>query len=51
MEASSSKLLDKGDQAPAFDLEAHDGRRVSLKEFSDLRDVVLFFYPKANTGG
>jgi peroxiredoxin Q/BCP len=51
MDAAPQNQLNPGDPAPAFTLEAHDGRSVSLKDFTGKRDVVLFFYPKANTGG
>jgi peroxiredoxin Q/BCP len=39
-----------GDPAPAFDLEADDGTRVSLEGLRG-RTIVLFFYPKDNTSG
>lgn len=43
-------MLNVGDQAPDFTLSAHDGKTVKL---SDLRgkNVVLWFYPKADTPG
>lgn len=44
------KMLEVGTEAPDFAVTAHDGSTVRL---SDLRGkkVVLWFYPKANTGG
>ena len=39
-----------GDPAPAFDLEADDGTRVSLASLNG-KNVVLFFYPKDDTSG
>ena len=43
-------MLEVGTEAPDFAVTAHDGSTVRL---SDLRGkkVVLWFYPKANTGG
>jgi len=43
-------MLAVGTQAPNFTATAHDGSTVRL---ADLRGkkVVLWFYPKANTGG
>jgi peroxiredoxin Q/BCP len=43
------KLKD-GAKAPAFSLPADDGSRVSLSDFSG-KNVVLYFFPKANTPG
>jgi peroxiredoxin len=44
------EMLAVGAQAPDFTVTAHDGSTVRL---ADLRGkkVVLWFYPKANTGG
>jgi thioredoxin-dependent peroxiredoxin len=44
-----SKLME-GDTAPEFSVTADDGRTVSLKDFRG-RNVILYFYPKANTPG
>ncbi len=43
-------MLEVGTEAPDFTVTAHDG---SIVRLSDLRGkkVVLWFYPKANTGG
>ena len=43
-------MLKPGDAAPDFEAPAHDGRRVKLSELRG-KKVVLWFYPKANTGG
>jgi peroxiredoxin Q/BCP len=40
-----------GNLAPAFSLPDQDGRKVSLKDFRDKSNVVLYFYPKAMTPG
>ena len=42
--------LEPGRKAPDFELTADDGSTVKLSDFKGRR-VVLFFYPKANTGG
>lgn len=39
-----------GDKAPDFTLEAEDGSKVSLSDFTG-RTVVLYFYPKDDTPG
>lgn len=40
-----------GNLAPAFTLLDQDGNKVSLKQFRDTHNVVLYFYPKAMTPG
>jgi len=40
-----------GNLAPAFTLLDQDGSKVSLKQFRDQSNVVLYFYPKAMTPG
>ena len=47
----SSKDLKAGNRAPAFSLPSTEGRKISLKDFSGKKDVVLFFYPKDDTPG
>ena len=42
---------DAGDQAPAFQLQASDGKTYTLAEFRDRQGVVIAFFPKAFTGG
>ena len=42
--------LQPGAEAPAFTLLDQSGSPVSLSDFKD-RKVLLFFYPKAGTGG
>ncbi len=43
-------MLEAGTQAPDFTVEDHTGRRVSLSDYRG-RNVVLWFYPKADTPG
>jgi peroxiredoxin len=45
--ASSLKV---GDAAPAFTARDHEDKEVRLADFKGKR-VVLWFYPKADTGG
>lgn len=40
-----------GRVAPAFTLLDQDGEKVSLKQFRDDKNVVLYFYPRAMTPG
>ena len=43
-------MLKPGEQAPDFDVTAHDGSRVRLSDFAGSY-VVLWFYPEADTPG
>jgi peroxiredoxin Q/BCP len=40
-----------GNLAPAFSLTDQAGNKVSLKDYRDSKNVVLYFYPKAMTPG
>lgn len=40
-----------GNLAPALSLQNQDGEKVSLKDFRDKKNVLLYFYPKALTPG
>ena len=40
-----------GNMAPAFSLLDQGGNKVSLKDFRDTSNVVLYFYPRAMTPG
>jgi thioredoxin-dependent peroxiredoxin len=42
--------MEVNDKAPEFSLANEDGETVSLKDYRG-QNVVLFFYPKANTPG
>jgi peroxiredoxin Q/BCP len=44
------KPLAKGDDAPAFTAKDQDGKEVKLADLKGKR-VLLWFYPKADTGG
>jgi thioredoxin-dependent peroxiredoxin len=43
-------MLQTGDKAPDFSLQDENSATRKLSDFRG-RDVVLFFYPKANTPG
>ena len=43
-------MLKEGDKAPGFRVAADDGRTVSLADYSG-QNVILYFYPKADTTG
>ena len=43
-------MLKLGDKAPQFSLASDSGKVISLTEFAG-KNVVLFFFPKANTPG
>jgi|SRR5580658_7158838 peroxiredoxin Q/BCP len=39
-------VLKVGQQAPAFDVSASDGKRIQLEDFRGKKNVVLYFYPR-----
>jgi len=43
-------MLEVGSKAPDFTLDDQDGNPVSLSTFKG-KKVLLWFYPKASTGG
>ncbi len=43
-------MVSEGEKAPGFKMTADDGEKVSLADYRG-KNVVLFFYPKANTPG
>jgi thioredoxin-dependent peroxiredoxin len=49
-QAEMSKMLKEGDRAPSFKVTADDGEKVSSADYRG-KNLVLFFYPKANTPG
>lgn len=40
-----------GDTVPDFEATLHDGTKARLSDYTAAGPVVLFFYPKAHTGG
>ena len=40
-----------GDIPPNFTLSDHNGNSISLYDYRDKQNVVLFFYPKDDTPG
>ena len=40
-----------GNLAPAFSLQDQNGNKISIKDFRDKKNVVIYFYPKAMTPG
>jgi peroxiredoxin len=44
-------LLQPGQKAPQFKTDNQDGKSVSLADFADKKNVVLYFYPKDDTPG
>ena len=44
-------LVKVGNLAPVFSLLDQNGKNVSLKDFRDKKNVVVYFYPKAMTPG
>ena len=45
-----ARMLKVGDSAPDFEALDHNGNRVKLSDFRG-KKLVLWFYPKADTGG
>ena len=43
-------MLKAGDPAPDFTVKDHNGRTVRLSDFRG-KEVILWFYPKADTPG
>jgi peroxiredoxin Q/BCP len=44
-------MLKEGSKAPAFTVVDDHGNKVKLSDYAGKRNVVLFFYPKADTPG
>jgi peroxiredoxin Q/BCP len=47
----ATQILEEGSIAPDFSLQASDGKTYSLSQFRGRQQVVLYFYPKADTPG
>jgi peroxiredoxin Q/BCP len=43
-------MLNIGDVAPGFSVQDHTGKAVSLADYQG-KTVVMWFYPRASTGG
>jgi len=43
-------MLKEGDKAPDFRVKDDQGREISLSDYRG-KNLVLYFYPKANTPG
>lgn len=43
-------MLNVGDKAPGFAVQDHTGAIINLNDYAD-KTVVLWFYPRASTGG
>jgi thioredoxin-dependent peroxiredoxin len=43
-------MLKEGDKAPDFHVKDDRGNEISLKDYRG-KNLVLYFYPKANTPG
>jgi len=46
-----TSLLSVGDNAPAFDMPADNGRNIKLSDFAGKKNLVLYFYPRDDTPG
>lgn len=44
-------MPEEGSKAPPFSVTAHDGSTISLSQFAGRKNVVLYFFPKADTPG
>ena len=43
-------MLKEGEKAPDFKVAADEGQAISLQDYHG-KNLVLYFYPKANTPG
>lgn len=43
--------VQKGDAFPAFTAPKHDGGTVNLADYKGKQNLVVFFFPRANTPG
>lgn len=43
-------VLKEGDKAPKFSVTGDEGQTISLSDYAG-KNLVLYFYPKANTPG
>lgn len=47
---AGASALSVGDQAPEFAVTSHTGQTVAMKDYLG-KKVILWFYPRASTGG
>lgn len=48
---TAQSVLKKGDKAPLFSAKSHDGSEWTLSDYIGKKNVILYFYPAAMTGG
>jgi len=49
-QSAVKKMIKEGDKAPDFHATADNGEKLSLGDFRG-KNLILYFYPKANTPG
>jgi hypothetical protein len=50
-DAKEGAMIREGEEAPTFEADIQDGRRVALGDWLGQGPVVLYFYPKDFTPG
>jgi thioredoxin-dependent peroxiredoxin len=48
--SGEKRMLKEGDKAPDFQVTSDDGKTLSLADFRG-KNLILYFFPKANTPG
>lgn len=49
--STEKRQVQVGDSAPDFSLPTQDGKSVRLSDFREKSAIILYFYPKDDTGG